>query len=161
MATHLSLCTCYFQVQQKFDRFNFDCIIEDCQNFLLSKFFTIKVYLRCINVINTYSVPVPDGSFMNTDNSVTTTAVMQRVMGIISDTICCAPHFNISRLLAVRSSSLISSESSSCSSKDGNRLRHFLNSHTIPHEVSSSEPWLRLLLGLLSVFLVSLKYQYW
>ena len=106
---------------------------------------------------NTYSVPVPDGSFMNTDNSVTTTAVMQRVMGIISDTICCAPHFNISRLLAVRSSSLISSESSSCSSKDGNRLRHFLNSHTIPHEVSSSEPWLRLLLGLVSVFLVSLK----
>ena len=110
-----------------------------------------------INSCPSYSVPVPVGSSIKTDSSVITTAVMQRVMGIISDTICCAPHFNISRLWAVRSSSLISSESSSWSSKDGSRLRHFLNNHTTPHAVSSSVLRLRLLLGLASVSLVSLK----
>ena len=109
------------------------------------------------NTFPSYSVPVPDGSSIKTDSSVITTAVIQRVMGIIRDTICCAPHFNISRLLAMRSSSVISSESSSWSSKDGNRLRIFLNNHTIPQEVSSSSVlWRCLLLGLTSLSLVSL-----
>ena len=91
---------------------------------------------------------------MKTDNSVITTAVMQSVMGMIRDTICCAPHFNISRLLAALSSSEISSESSS-SSNDGRSFKHSLNSQTRPQDVlsSSSALLLCLLRGLTSVSL--------